>query len=201
MKIYPTILAHNKTELEKQLSNLKWAKHVQLDIMDGHFVPTKTYSIEKTAKALKGKYVQVHLMVRNPQFYLHRFQWADEIIYHAETGQDLVERIQEMGIKAGICFNPNTKVADYEELIRRADIAQIMTVYPGQMGAKYLKAPLQKITQIKKINPDIIVGVDGGVSRTTINDIVEAGADYAGAGSSIQKAEDPKKAYQELSRT
>lgn len=201
MKIYPTILARTKKELEEQILRLKWARKVQLDIMDGKFVKYKTYSIKETEKKLVGKKVQVHLMVERPELYIKNLLWAEEIIYHVETGKDRIEKIQTKKIKAGICFNPETKIKDYEELIKKADVAQIMTVHPGKMGGKYLKHPLKKIAQIKKINPKIIVGVDGGVCEKNIKDIRKAGADYAGVGSTIQKAKNPKQEYKKLRKS
>jgi ribulose-phosphate 3-epimerase len=201
MKIYPTILAHSKKELEEQLSKLKWAKRVQLDIIDGRFVGKKTYSIIKTAAKLRGKYVQADLMVNRPSLYLPKLKFAKEIIYHPETGQDLIDKIHKMKKKAGLSFNPKTAVRKYKDQILRADIAQVMTVHPGRMGAKFLPGQLKKIQQIKKINPKIIVGTDGGTSRSNIKKIVKAGADYITSGSSIQKADNPQKEYRFLTQS
>ncbi|MBW3019312.1 hypothetical protein KY329_03965 [Candidatus Woesearchaeota archaeon] len=198
MKIFPTILAHTQKELEKQLSKLKWAKSIQLDIIDGKFARKKTYSISETAKKLRGKYVQADLMVKKPSLYLPKLKFAKEILYHPETGQDLIDRIHKMDKKAGLSFNPETNVRKYSEQIKKADIAQVMTVKPGRMGAKFLPLQLRKIKQIKRINPKIIIGTDGGTSLKTIKLIRKAGADYCTAGSSIQNAEAPKKEYRLL---
>lgn len=198
MRILPAILAHTKKELEQQLSRLKWAKEVQLDVMDGRFVPGKTYSLKETARKLKGKKVQAHLMVENPERYLPRLGFATEIIYHAKTGKELIERIQRTGKKAGIAFNPEVRADKYERLLKKADVAQVMTVKPGKMGSKFLPEQLKKIKHIKKINPKLKVGVDGGVSSKNMAKIKKAGADFAAAGSAIQKADNPKEAYKKL---
>lgn len=199
MKIYPTILAHTEKELKEQLSKLKWAKELQLDIIDGKFCGKKTYSVKETMNKLRGKYVQADLMVKKPNLYLSKLKAAKEIIYHPETGQDLIDKIHKIGKKAGLSFNPETKVSKYKDQIKKADIAQVMTVKPGRMGAKFLPEQLKKISQIKTINPKIITGTDGGTSLKTVKMIKKTGADYATAGSSIQKAEDPKKAHKLLS--
>jgi len=193
--ILPAILAHTKAELHTQLAHLTWAKRVQLDIMDGRFVPKRTFNLNETLPLLRGKAVQAHLMVRQPKRYLRKLAHVKEIIYHAETGQDLIEDITALGPRAGISLNPNSKIKPYTDLIRRADIAQVMTVTPGKMGQAFLHGQLRKIAQIKKINPHITVGVDGGVNARTITHAFQAGADYVAVGSALHQAPQPRKKY------
>lgn len=198
--ILPAILAHTKTELEQQLQRLKWASKIQLDIMDGKFVPKKTYSLPQTLLSVKNKTVQAHLMVQNPKSYLRKLKHVKEIIYHAETGQDLLDEITQLGPRAGISFNPTTRISTYKHLIARADIAQIMTVIPGKMGQRFMHEQLKKIAQIKSINPQILIGVDGGVNATNIKHIWNAGADYAAIGSALHTAKNPREEYLLLKR-
>jgi ribulose-phosphate 3-epimerase len=73
-----------------------------------------------------------------------------------------------------------------------------MTVQPGYSGQKFIKTPLQKIKEIKKYNPVIIVGVDGGINTQTCRMTAHADADFAIATHAVTEAEDPKKAYKEL---
>ncbi|PIN87428.1 hypothetical protein COV12_03970 [Candidatus Woesearchaeota archaeon CG10_big_fil_rev_8_21_14_0_10_32_24] len=81
------------------------------------------------------------------------------------------------------------------------DHVLVLTVHPGFYGAKYMKTPLKKIAQIKRINPKIKVLVDGGMNPVTIKDAVKAGADAVVSGSFISKSESPKKAMRELRKS
>ncbi|MBW2969805.1 ribulose-phosphate 3-epimerase [Candidatus Woesearchaeota archaeon] len=216
MEIRPGILVHTLKELKEALSRLSWAKKVHLDIMDGKFVRNKTIQAQTLKKALPnprersslgpenadiflGMEFGVHLMAYKPHKYIKTYArlGAKELIIHQEATKKLVETLEEIrlnGMKAGIAFNPETKV-DKHALIH-ADTALIMTVHPGYSGQTMMKAPLRKIAEIRKCNPIISIGVDGGINLKTCR--LAAKADWAVASSAVTDAPDPKKAYKEL---
>ena len=94
--------------------------------------------------------------------------------------------------KVALALNPETKISKIKPYLKDIGYVLILTVHPGFYGAKYLKYPLKKITEIKKINPKIKVIVDGGMNQKTAMDAAKAGADYIVSGSFITKAERPK---------
>lgn len=199
MQIRPGILVHSLKELKEALHKLSWAEKVHLDIMDGKFVPNKTIQALTIKKAIPKMEFTVHLMAYKPHKYIKTFArlGATELIIHQEATNKLVETLEEIrlnGMKAGIAFNPKTKV-DKHALIH-ADTALIMTVNPGYSGQALMKAPLRKIAEIRKCNPAIIIGVDGGVNLHTCGMVAKA--DWAVASSAVTGAPDPKKAYKEL---
>ena len=67
-----------------------------------------------------------------------------------------------------------------------------MTVNPGRYGSKFLPQTLRKIKQLKKINPRLNIGVDGGINNKTIKKASNVGASIFISGSYIQKSDNPK---------
>ena len=203
MEIIPGILVHTLKELKEKLHLLSWAKKVHIDIMDGRFVPNKTIQALTLKKALPKMDMQIHLMAHKPHTYVNSFarMGAKELIFHAEATRktaETLEMIREKGMKAGIAFNPETKINP--DAVKHADIALVMTVHPGYSGQSLIRMPLRKIAEIKKHNPTIIVGVDGGINNQTCRLASLSGADFAIATRAITDAENPKKAHQELTR-
>ncbi len=190
---------HSLKELKEALHKLSWAKKVHIDIMDGKFVHNKTIQALTLKKALPKMEMQIHLMANNPHTYINKFAklGAKELIIHAEATKkraETLEMIRETGMKAGIAFNPTTKVD--KDAVKHADTALVMTVRPGYSGQMLMKAPLRKIAEIRRCNPIIIVGVDGGVNTHTCG--MAKGADFAVATHAVTNAPEPKKTYKEL---
>ncbi len=198
MKIIPGILVHTLKELKEKLKLLSWAEKVHIDIMDGKFVPNKTIQALTLKKAIPKPEMQIHLMAYKPHTYINKFArlGAKEFIFHAEATKHAAETLEEVklsGMKAGIAFNPETRVN--KDLLIHADTALVMTVHPGFSGQEMLKKPLNKIKQIKECNPLLQVGVDGGVNLNTCRFFK---ADFAIAASAITKAKNPEKEYKKL---
>ena len=201
-EIIPGILVHTLKELKQKLHLLKWAKKVHVDIMDGKFVPNKTISALTLKKSVPKMAMQVHLMAYKPHKYIKTFArlGAKELIIHAEATKhpvEVLEEIRKAGMKAGIAFNPETKIQRYSDALVHADIALVMTIHPGYSGQTLMKAPLRKIAEIKKHNPVIKIGVDGGVNLQTCRFVK---ADFAIATHAVTEAENPEKAYKELKK-
>ena len=201
--VVPGVLATTLRELKEQLHLLSFAKKIHLDVMDGKFVTNKTVGLSALRKLFPDKEVQVHLMAHKPHKYISPFArlGARELIVHAEATEHACETLEDIrlaGMKSGIAFNPKTHVHDYAHALIHADTALVMTVQPGFSGQTFLKQPLAKIAQIRKHNPLVSVGIDGGVNATTCKMVRDA--DFAIATSAIQHADDPKKAWQHLTK-
>ncbi len=201
--IVPGILATTAREFKEQLHLLKFAKKIHLDVMDGKFVPNKTVGLSVLKKLFPDKEVQVHLMAHKPHKYIAPFSrlGARELIVHAEATEHACETLEDIrgaGMKSGIAFNPKTHVADHADALIHADSALVMTVQPGYSGQTFLKQPLGKITTIRKYNPLISIGVDGGVNLSTCKMVKPA--NFAIATSAIQTADEPRQAWKQLTR-
>lgn len=72
------------------------ADWLHIDIMDGHFVPNITVGpcvVEALQKSIPGAYLDCHLMVSEPQKWLHDFKkaGADMLTFHYEVFQSSEE--------------------------------------------------------------------------------------------------------------
>ena len=178
MKISPSILASDFSNLSDEIERIKIADMVHLDIMDGHFVPNISFGAD-VVKSLRDKtnlIFDVHLMISNPIQYIKNFAdaGADMITFHIESNSDILETIKEIryyGKKVGIALKPKTNVKEIYEYLKYIDLALIMTVEPGFGGQKFMPDQLEKAVFIKNMskNPNLLIEIDGGVNFETIN--------------------------------
>lgn len=65
----------------------------------------------------------------------------------------------------------------------------IMSVNPGFGGQKFIPYSLDKIREIKelsdRLNPGLLIEVDGGIDKTNVKEVIEAGANVIVAGSAV----------------
>jgi len=193
-KVFPSVMAKSQRELDTILKNLTGvAKYLHLDVADGKFVPsTSLWFPFRLSK--KFKYI-AHLMLNDPEKWIQKHGAKVEFcIVQAETVnvENYIQKVKRQKKKVAFALNPETKVAKIQKYLKDIDYLLILAVHPGFYGAKYLKSPLKKISQIKNINPLVKVIVDGGMNPQTVKDAVHAGADYIVSGSFISKAEKPK---------
>jgi ribulose-phosphate 3-epimerase len=94
-----------------------------------------------------------------------------------------------------MALKPATPIEPYEDLLPELDMVLIMTVEPGFGGQSFLDLCLPKITRTRamldKLDGDIWLQIDGGVSAETIERCAVAGVDSFVAGSSVFAADDP----------
>lgn len=194
----PSILAADYTRLGEQAREAEAAgvKALQIDVMDGRFVPNITFGpgIVQAIRSVVNVTLDVHLMIVEPEKYLHDFikAGADRLIVHQETCPHLhrtLQTIRDLGIQAGVALNPSTPLCTLEQVLELADLIQIMTVNPGFGGQLFIHSQLEKIVALKKMLADrgrnIPISVDGGVDTTTAPLVVRAGASVLIAGSSV----------------
>lgn len=196
-------------EKDVQMLNLSQADWIHLDVMDGVFVPNISFGMPviKRVRQLSEKPLDVHLMIVQPERYIHTFKevGADLLTIHWEASTHLhrtICQIKEEGMLAGVALNPHTPVAGLEDIINDVNLVLIMSVNPGFGGQKFIKRALHKISELREMiernNSEALIEVDGGVCQDNIADIVSAGADAVVAGNAVFKAEDPEIAIQNL---
>jgi ribulose-phosphate 3-epimerase len=118
------------------------------------------------------------------------------VTIHAEATRDIpgtLRNIRKAGARSSLGIKPNTDISQYADLINDVDMFLIMTVEPGFGGQKFMENMMEKVRRTRKIIGDrpIWLQVDGGISMSTIQIALEAGADTFVVGSAVFNAPDP----------
>lgn len=198
----PSILASDFSNLAQQirLVEMGGADWIHCDVMDGHFVPNLTFGaiIIKAAKKVTKLPLDVHLMIEKPDNFLEDFAeaGADHILVHFEAAVHLnrtINKIKDLGCKAGVVINPATPVSFIYDTAEYIDQLLIMSVNPGFGGQNFISNSFRRIEEAaklrSKINANFLIGIDGGVDSKNAKQILNAGCDIFVSGSSIFKAD------------
>ncbi|MBO7649099.1 MAG: ribulose-phosphate 3-epimerase, partial [Bacteroidales bacterium] len=158
--IAPSLLSADFGNLEReiQMLNRSQADWIHLDVMDGVFVPNISFGMPviKRVRQLSEKPLDVHLMIVQPERYIHTFKevGADLLTVHWEASTHLhrtISQIKEEGMLAGVALNPHTPVAGLEDIINDVNLVLIMSVNPGFGGQKFIKRALHKISELREM--------------------------------------------------
>ena len=198
IEIVPSILSADFARLGEQVQEAarSGAGRIQVDVMDGHFVPNITVGplIVEAIRPYSTVPIEAHLMIEQPELYIPQFAkaGADYIIVHVEACVHLHRTVQQIhgeGKLAGVAINPATPLVTLEEILPYADMILIMTVNPGFGGQEFIPTMLAKIRRLKAMmeehHVDLDIEVDGGIHEATIADAVAAGANLLVAGSAV----------------
>lgn len=205
IKIYPSLMAANLVNLEKDIKKLeKYCYGFHLDIMDFHFVDNLTFGpdmVNAIRKSTKTP-LWVHLMVDSPEKYLSRFslQKDDIISFHYETLSeekvfDLLKKIKSLNLKSGIAISPKTSITVIKTFFNYFDQVVLMSVEPGFSGQKFLPNSIKRLQEIhdlrEKHKLNFSIAMDGGINLENFKDLVKNGADEIALGGSLFNTEDP----------
>jgi ribulose-phosphate 3-epimerase len=197
-QLVPSILSADFSRLGEQVREVEAAGigRIQIDIMDGHFVPNLTMGpgiVEAVRKGTK-MILEAHLMISNPQDFIDTFAkaGADVIIIHQEASphlHKLIKQIKAAGKQAGVALTPSTPIVMLQDILSLCDLILVMTVNPGFGGQEFIPEMLPKIAQLKQLLAErglsCDIEVDGGINAETIPRVVQAGANLLVAGSSV----------------
>lgn len=206
-RIIPAILVANEDEFRKQISlAVAFAPMLQLDVLDGTLFPEKAWNNAKAAAAMHLAIpFEAHLMVNNPE--LKTPAWikagAQRVIVHVEAKGSVgfaLEQVRLAGRLAGIALNPETDLAIVKDWAPFIDHVQIMGVHPGAQGRPFDPETPGKVRALKRMYPQLTIGVDGGVTDAGHLDreLVACGADDLVVGSAIWHAPDPSRVYRDI---
>jgi ribulose-phosphate 3-epimerase len=212
VEVEPSLYAADFNVLGQQIDELMAAgvKIFHYDVGDGHFIPPVTIGpiiLESIGARIHGKggSIDAHLMVDDPEHHFEQMKTAgaDSVSFHYEAVPDVEEtmaRAREVGLGAGVAFNPETSPEDVAECTQEADLVLCMSIHPGYSGQPFMREALDRIRTLRRLLPESVpIQVDGGVDHHNTSEIVEAGARLLVVGSHIFGAADLGNAYRSIS--
>ena len=198
IEIVPAILVKTPAELQQKLKEVEpYVNRVQIDIMDGKFVPNKTVQPEEM-KSFKTKLIkEAHLMVEDNERYVDEFLKLDfdMIIVHIESCKNvkkIIKKVKEQGKKVALAINPPTPLSAIKNYLDDVDMVLIMTVNPGFSGQGFIPEVSSKIKELRQMKKDLDIEVDGGIKIENAKIVLEAGANILVSASGIYNFENKK---------
>lgn len=193
-----SILSADLGNLQAEVDAVASADAIQIDVMDGHFVPNLSFGVPVVKSITTTLPLDIHLMVANPEERIEEFleAGAASITFHAETidevdiGLALIAAIKDGGANAAMAMNPETEVSVIEQLLPELDMLTVMSVHPGFGGQAFLPEVLSKVVHVRSMYPELDIQMDGGVSIQTLPQCIEAGATNFVVGSALFSAPD-----------
>jgi len=182
---------------------------VHFDVMDGCFCPMMTFG-PALVKAVKTPLLKdVHLMIADPLDKIAAYvaAGADILTVHAETGPHIHRVFQalgkmanvndpERGLVRGVALNPGTPLEAVEPLLPDVEMITLLAVNPGWSGQAFIPATRERLARtvemIGRSGRDILLAVDGGVTRENIVDIAAMPADVIVTGSAVFDGASPR---------
>ena len=211
IKIAPSLLACDFSKLADEIEAVEkaGADMLHIDVMDGRFVPNITIGqpVVSAIRKVTRLPLDVHLMITEPMEHIKSFidAGADIVTIHLEACNHLhkaTAMIKDAGKKAGISLNPATPVVMLKDIIEELYLVLIMTVNPGFGGQKFISSTLKKIKELdglkRKLNPALMIEVDGGINAQNSAAVAKAGADIIVAGTAIFGSNSYKGAIEKL---
>ncbi len=199
--IAPSIIAGDMTNLENEVKRCVngRADYIHLDVMDGQFVPNKTFDHTKIneLRPITEIPFDAHLMINEPVKHVRDYidAGSDIITVHAEVCNEssfgeIHDTLKQNQVGVGLAINPDTELPDWSfKFIPTLDQLIVMSVVPGKSGQKYIESTPEKMTRVvSKLNEHKFQGyieADGGVTLENAGECFAGGARAFVGGSAI----------------
>jgi ribulose-phosphate 3-epimerase len=201
-EIIPAILAQSKQEFEQKLRQVEsFCPLIQVDVLDGSLYEHTSWFDAKHVGALETPVsFELHLMVENPLPIIGEWKkfvpGLKRVIVHHEldrpVGTILSHAKDYLHLETAIAFNPETPIEEAQTLLPHVDQVTIMGVHPGFSGRTFEgEYILEKIRQLKRLYPKVVVEIDGGITEALIPSLLQAGANRFAVASLVFSSENP----------
>jgi len=175
---------------------------LHFDVMDGHFVPQLTVGPSFVKGIKTSMFKDVHLMISDPYASLPQYAAAGadilsvhvESCIHAKACLQLIGTFRNAndpsrGILRGIAVCPGTAICDLRPLLDETDMVTIVAINPGFPGQKIDANTAQRVEAVRRVvtdtGRDILLCIDGGITKDTIAQVWAMKPDIVVSGSAI----------------
>ncbi len=204
--IVPTVLAKDITKFENDLAKVdKFAGKVQMDVIDGKFIPVETVMPEVLLTTETTTEIEAHLMVEEP------IEWIERCVAAGMTGvygqvesmtnkNDFIAKAEEAGLRTGLGFQLETSLVGLEEWVSLVDSVLLMSVPVGAQGQVFDNRVVDRIKKVRELSSSVTIMIDGGLDEKNIKKCIEAGGEKMefAVGSDILEADNPEEVYRKL---
>ena len=203
-KVVPAILTDDPKALDTMVRQAEsFTTYIQFDIMDGQFVPSQSITSEHLAALHMKLSWEVHLMVQRPEDYLESFRkaGAQKVVFHYEatsSPEEVIFQARKLSLEVGLAVNPETPVSVIYPLVSKVDSVLFLTVNPGFYGSPFIPEVLDKAVELRSTQPNLEIGVDGGIKESNIAQIAQIGIDVIYVGSAVFLQPNPGESFRHL---
>ncbi|MBI4591890.1 hypothetical protein HY733_00350 [Candidatus Uhrbacteria bacterium] len=208
-QIVPAFLVESEKEFER---NLRLIEHdctlIQVDVLDGSLFPNTCWYDPERIGALKTDVkMELHLMVENPipiieAWKRHVPTFTRAIVHtemHRPSGVVTGYIRDELKLEIGIALNPESPLSEVEEVLHEVNQLTIMSVHPGFQGQTFGDPQhggdpefiYEKVRAAHAHRSDLLIEVDGGITKEHLEPLVRAGTNRLCIGSAIFKTDNP----------
>ncbi len=187
---------------ELRLLQEEGARLVHVDVMDGVYCPWMTAG-PPLVKAIKTPLLKdVHLMIEEPLGKVREYveAGADIVTIHPDASAHPHRVLQELGgmenandrergIVRGVALNPGMPLETLDPLLEEIEMVLLLAVNPGWSGQQFARSTFRRIERVKRMikeaGREVLICVDGGITKSNVAEIARAGVDLVVAGSAI----------------
>lgn len=184
-EVYPVILAHTLEEYVQRLELVEQssAEWVQIDVMDGQFVPNISVMPNEFMSIRTRLKLEAHLMTHRPERYFSDLTVANvsRVLIHVECAESpddlrtIIKQATDYFNEVGVVINPFTAIEQWH-IELPVECMQLMGVVPGQSGQHMLDGTFDRVREVRAMGWNGTIAIDGGVTEDNIALLMDAGA-------------------------
>jgi len=192
-----------------RLLELAGVRLVHFDVMDGRFCPMITIGPPVVRALRTPLFKDVHLMIDEPLRSLADYvaAGADLVTVHVESDRHVHRALQELGamqnandpergLLRGLALNPGTPLEALDPLLEELELVLLLAVNPGWGGQRFAASTPRRLERARRMIEDsgreILLGVDGGITRHNVAEVVKLGPDLIVTGSAVFDGQAPE---------
>lgn len=208
--LIPAIIPRSLKQLEAELARVPFVESVQIDLVDGQFVPFVSWPYdpagtpsELSSDLFKEYLIEVDLMVLDSLVAAEAWFKAGvrRLVFHLECLEDSREPRRKFGqtVELGLAVNNDTPLERLLPALDDFDFVQVMGIKTiGAQGQAYDERAEERIRALRAGFPGLPLVVDGAVSQETAGRLITAGATRLVSGSALFAADDIEFSYKQL---